>query len=72
MNYSAIGLAIEELKLPGDEILAITFGDERFVSANVGLNKEFSDDNVRRYRTFTMNGLKFGVTSILGTLKRSS
>jgi hypothetical protein len=71
MNYEAVALGATDLKLPTDELLAATAnfaddaGQSRFVSANVDLF-DADSDSMPAYRIVERNGVKVGITSVLG------
>jgi hypothetical protein len=69
MKYEAAGIGSRELLLPTDTLILYTVDTpgtpKRYTSANVALI-EFSPDFVVPYRIFEKNGMKIGVTSVIG------
>lgn len=71
MGYAGIGLGIDDLQLPAGELAAITSNDNSpFVSANVDLLEE-GTELIAKYRIVERNGVKIGITAILGNSYRS-
>lgn len=70
MGYDAVGLGIDDLRLPPNELLAATAnltdndGVSRFVSANVGL-LGFEAQATPRFRRIEIAGHRIAVTSVL-------
>jgi hypothetical protein len=73
MDYSAIGLGGNDLRLPAQELYARTTntGSTRspFLSANVAVYG-FALEDMRPYDVIEKNGWKIGVTSVLGDQAR--
>lgn len=74
MHYAAVGVGLEELKLGADYILqkmpAPDSPDAALLSANVVLFEQADLEWPIRYRMIEKNGVKIGVTSVLGASLR--
>ncbi len=68
MNYGAIGLGPDDLKLSSDELFATTAHSEdqpsAFLSANVSV---LARDFTKEYAVIKAGGKRIGVTAVLGT-----
>jgi hypothetical protein len=75
MDYDAIGLGESDLKLPAGELLTVTANmpenPSPFVSANVAVYA-FDPTMTAPYKILGINGLKIGVTSVLGDHHRQA
>ena len=66
MGYDGVGLGIADLQLPAGELAAITSNENSpFVSANVDLF-EPGTELIAKYRIAEKNGIKVGITAVLG------
>jgi hypothetical protein len=65
MRYDAMGFGRNDLRLPAGELVSVAAPPSPFLSANVGLFG-FEAKMTDRTRIIEANGLKVGVTSILG------
>jgi len=65
MGYDAIGFGQNDLRLPATELVAAAADPSPFVSANVGL-LGFDAQLTARSRIVERNGIKVGITSVLG------
>lgn len=67
IGYQAIGLGKSDLKNRATELLSVVAGEESpFHSANVGVFG-FDSGFTNTYKIVEAGGLKFGITSVLGT-----
>ncbi len=78
MGYQAIGFGPRDLRIPAEKLLTSVAPVQvkgkpkqpsTFVSANIGIF-EFDDSYMSRFKILQKNGLKIGVTSVLGDQAR--
>jgi hypothetical protein len=65
MGYDAIGFGRNDLRLPAGELVSVAAPPSPFLSANVGL-LGFASGVTERTRIVAADGIKVGVTSVLG------
>jgi hypothetical protein len=67
MKYGAVGIGGPELSFSADHLIQYTADDEyRMISANVRTEQKDADDLVTDFQILTINGVRIGVTSVVG------